>query len=176
MSLTGRRVAVLAEEGYQELEIWYPVMRLREEGAEVVLAAPETDHAYESRLGYPLLAEMTIAEVDPEPLDAVVIPGGDAGTRLRSNAPAASLVKRLHERGAFIAAIGTGPGLFAEAGLVTGRKVTGDRAIAGDLATSGAEFVDDEVVVDGTLITSRLPDDLPAFFRTLNSLLQQQDK
>lgn len=173
MSLEGRRIAVLAEDAYQELEFWYPVMRLREEGASVVVAAPRKGYAYESLLGYPLLAEQAIEEVDADALDGVVVPGGEAGVRLQDSAAAIDLVRKLAERGAITAAISTGGGLLAKAGAVKGRRATGDESIEATLRDAGATYVaGDEVVVDGPVITSRVPDDLPAFFRSINQALQ----
>lgn len=173
MSLEGRRVAVLAEDAYQELEFWYPVMRLREEGADVVVAAPRAGYAYESVLGYPLLAEQSIGELDAEELDAVVVPGGEAGTRLQDSQAAIDLVRKLAERGAITAAISSGGGVLAKAGAVKGRRATGDEALEGKLRDAGATYVaGQEVVVDGPVITSRVPDDLPAFFRSIHQALQ----
>jgi len=173
MSLEGRRVAVLAEDAYQELEFWYPVMRLREEGADVVVAAPRTGYAYESFLGYPLLAEQAIEQLDAETLDAVVVPGGQAGTRLQDWPAAVDLVRKLTERGAVTAAISTGSGVLAKAGAVKGRRATGDRSLEGSFRDAGATYVaGQEVVVDGPVITSRTPDDLPSFFRSIHQVLQ----
>jgi len=175
MSLQGRRVAVLAEDNYQELEFWYPVMRLREEGADVVVAAPLAGHAYESLLGYPLVAESTIEELDAEALDAVVVPGGEAGRRLQDSAAAINLVRRVHERGGITAAISTGTGLLAKAGTVRGRKVTGDESLSDQFREAGASYMEDsEVVADGPVITSRAPDDLPGFFRSIGQALRQE--
>lgn len=175
MSLEGRRVAVLAEDDYQELEFWYPVMRLREEGADVVVAAPLADHSYESFLGYPLLAESAIEQLDADTLDAVVIPGGGAGKRLQDSAAAINLVRRVHERGGVTAAISTGPGVLARAGTVRGRKVTGDASLGDQFRQAGASYLEgSDVVVDGPVITSRAPDDLPGFFRSIHQALQQE--
>lgn len=175
MSLEGRRVAVLAEDAYQELELWYPVMRLREEGADVVVAAPRTGEAYESFLGYPLLAEQSIEKLDAETLDAVIVPGGQAGTRLQDSLAAIELVRKLAERGAITAAISTGGGVLAKAGAVKGRQATGDQSLEGTFRDAGATYVTGhEVVVDGPVITSRVPDDLPSFFRSIHQALQEK--
>jgi protease I len=175
MSLDGRRVAVLAEEAYQELEFWYPVMRLREEGAEAVVAAPRAGYAYESFLGYPLLAEKAIEELDPATLDAVVIPGGEAGTRLQDNPAAVDLVKQLSERGAIIAAISSGSAVLARAGALSGRRATGDDKLAAQLREAGAAYAEgQDVVVDGPVITARSTDDLPKFFSSIRQALQEK--
>jgi protease I len=175
MSLDGRRVAVLAEEAYQELEFWYPVMRLREEGADVVVAAPRAGHAYESLLGYPLLAEKAIGELDPATLDAVVIPGGEAGTRLEDSPTAIDLVRKLSERGAITASISSGSAVLARAGALSGRRATGDDKLAQQLREAGAVYAESQdVVVDGPVITARATDDLPMFFRSIRQALQEK--
>jgi protease I len=175
MNLDGRRVAVLAEEAYQELEFWYPVMRFREEGADVVVAAPRAGYAYESLLGYPLLAEKAIDELDPVTLDAVVIPGGEAGTRLQDSAAAIDLVRKLSERGAITAAISSGSAVLARAGALSGRRATGDDKLAQQLGEAGATYAEgQDVVVDGPVITARATDDLPSFFRSIGQALQEK--
>lgn len=153
MSLQSRRVAVLAEQSYQELELWYPVMRFREEGAEVVVAAPSPDQAYESRLGYPLLATCAISGLDPQALDAVIIPGGEAGQRLQHAASAVDLVRLMHGKGAVTAAIGTGRNVLTAAGAAGhGEPAQGATA-------------------DGPVVTAASPDDLPEFFRLVHRAL-----
>jgi len=117
MTTSPRRVAVLAEDGYQELEVWYPTMRFREEGAEVTVAAPDAERAYESQLGYPLLAQTAIAGLPVTQLDVVVVPGADAGTRLAAHQPAVDLLRDAHTAGALVAAIGTGRKALRAAGL-----------------------------------------------------------
>jgi protease I len=176
MSLEGKRVAVLAEEGYQELELWYPILRLREEGADVVVVAPQTVKAYESRLGYPLLAELTFEELDIAALDGVVIPGGEAGQRLERLGAAVELVRDSFERGLVTAAIGTGTGVLAAAGALKGRQFTTDESSGGNRAETGGNFVNEEVVVDGSVITSRGADDLPAFFSSIQQTLLSKGK
>jgi protease I len=175
MSLEGLRVAVLAEEEYQELEFWYPVLRLREEGADVIVVAPQTERAYESRLGYPLLAESTIDDLDTATLDGVVIPGGVAGQRLEKLEAVVEMVRGLHERGSVTAAIGTGAGVLAAAGALKDRRFTAEGSFGAELASDGT-FADEDVVVDGTVITSRRADDLPAFFRSIQQTLTSKGK
>jgi protease I len=170
------RVVVLAEEGYQELEFWYPVMRLREEGVEVVTAALQNVKAYESRLGYPLLAEVTIEDLDPATIRVLIVPGDEAGRRLAGLKMAVDLVREVSERGGAIAAIATGVDVLGEAGILKGRRVGVDEANASSIVDFGGIAVNEEVVVDGNLITSRGPDDLPAFVRTILLTLQSKAK
>jgi len=111
------RVAVLGEEGYQELELWYPVMRLREEGVTVVIAAPQAESAYESRLGYPLLAEVAISALDPEALDGVIVPGKGAGEQLALIGETAGLISRVLDHGGVVGVIGSGAAVLEKAGI-----------------------------------------------------------
>lgn len=117
MTGSSPRVAVLGEEGYQELELWYPVMRLREEGITVVIAAPQAESAYESRLGYPLLAEVAISALDPDALDAVVVPGKAAGEQLVQIGESANLVAGVHRHGGIVGVIGSGVAVLEKAGI-----------------------------------------------------------
>jgi len=176
MSLEGKRVAVLAEEGYQELELWYPVLRLREEGADVVVVAPQTVKAYESFLGYPLMAELTFEDLDVTSLDGVLIPGGEAGRRLEKLGAAVDLARDSFERGLVTAAIGTGTGVLAAANVLKGKRFTADETFKVDTAKTGGTLVNDDVVVDGSVITSRGADDLPAFFSSIQRTLLSKGK
>jgi protease I len=117
MTGSSPRVAVLGEEGYQELELWYPVMRLREEGVTVVVAAPQAESAYESRLGYPLLAEVAISALDPDSLAAVVVPGKAAGEQLAQIGETANLIARVHRHGGIVGVIGSGVAVLEKAGI-----------------------------------------------------------
>lgn len=112
------RVAVLGEEGYQELELWYPVMRLREEGVSVVIAAPQAESAYESRLGYPLLAEQAISDLDAGALDGVIVPGKGAGEHLAQIGETAKLVSEVHAHGGVVGVVGSGTDVLERAGIV----------------------------------------------------------
>ncbi len=176
MSLEGKRVAVLAEEGYQELELWYPILRLREEGADVVVVAPQIVKAYESRLGYPLLAELTFEDVDLTTLDGVVIPGNEAGQRLEKLDAAVALIRNAFDSGLVTAAIGTGSRVLGAAGALEGKRFTADESFDDDSSLSGGSFINEEVVVDGSVITSRGADDLPAFFSSIKQAMLSKGK
>lgn len=167
MTLSGKRVAVLVEELYQELELWYPVLRLREAGAEVTVVGPKGGETYRSKTGYPARADRGIEEVRPEEFDAVVVPGGYAPDLMRRHEAMVRFVREMAERGKVVAAICHAGWMLASAGVVAGRRVTSFFSIRDDLRHAGAEWVDQEVVVDGRLITSRKPDDLPAFCREI---------
>src|SRR5262245_50092593 len=163
MDLKGTRVAVLVEQKYEELELWYPVYRLREGGCEVVLVGPEAGKTYPSKLGYPAKADAAAANVSADRFHAVVIPGGFAPDYIRRSEPMLKLVRDAFAARKPVAAICHGPWVFCSVGCLKGRTATGFHSIKDDMVNAGATFVDREVVVDGNVITSRKPDDLPAF-------------
>lgn len=170
MDLKGKRVAILAEDDYQELELWYPLYRLREAGAEVRVVGPRKG-GFKSKLGYPVEADLSASEARPEEFDAVLIPGGYAPDRMRRHPAMVEFVRRMAEQGRVVAAICHAGWMLASAGILRGRRATGFFSIRDDMVNAGAEWVDAEVVVDGNLVTSRKPDDLPAFCREVIRLL-----
>ncbi len=167
MKLQNKKIAILIEKLYQELEAWYPYLRLKEEGAEVYFVGPEKGKEYESKMGYPARAELGIDEVGAEEFDAVVIPGGYAPDYMRRNAKMVQLVKDMHRSGKVVAAICHAGWMLASAEIIQGKQVTSVSAIKDDLRHAGAHWLDEEVVKDGNIITSRLPADLPAFCRAI---------
>ena len=172
MELSGKRVAVLAENNYQELELWYPLLRMREAGAEVTVVGMPGTEEYHSKLGYPVKVDATADTVSADDFDAIIIPGGYAPDRIRRHQPMLDLVRGVFERGGVVAAICHAGWVPISAGIVKDRRVTSVSAIKDDLINAGAEWVDQEVVQDGNLITSRVPSDLPAFCRTIIAALE----
>lgn len=170
MEHSGKRIAVLAEDLYEDLELWYPVLRFRESGAEVIVVGAG-NHSYASKHGYPVKVDRSADQVDADDLDALIIPGGYAPDRMRRHKTMVELVRRACERGIVVAAICHGGWMLASAGVLRGRRVTGFFAIRDDLVNAGATYEDREVVRDGNLVTSRKPDDLPAFCRTIAEAL-----
>jgi protease I len=172
MSLSNKRVAVLVEQQYQELEVWYPVYRLREAGCEVVLIGPKAGETYPSKLGYPAKADAAAADVTADRFAAVVIPGGFSPDYVRRSEAMVKLVRDVHAQGKPVAAICHGPWVLCSTSALKGCTATGFHSIKDDMVNAGATFVDQEVCVDGNVITSRKPDDLPAFMRALLGALQ----
>ncbi len=166
------KVAVLIEDQYQVLEAWYPYVRLREEGITTVFVGPGRKKSYASKEGYAAPEELSIARARANGFAGVVIPGGYAPDFLRRNQRVLAFVREMHRAGKVVAAICHGAWVLASAGILPGRKVTSFSAIQDDVRNAGAEFTDREVVVDGNLITSRTPDDLPAFCREIIALLK----
>lgn len=171
MNRTGKRVAILVEQKYEELEVWYPVYRLREAGCEVVLVGPEAGQVYPSKLGYPARTHRAAADVSAADFDAVIIPGGFAPDYIRRSEPMLKLVRDAYSAGKPVAAVCHGPWVLCSTPALKGRKATGFSSIRDDMTNAGATFVDQEVVVDGNVITSRKPDDLPAFMLAILSAL-----
>jgi protease I len=161
-----KKVAVLLEDHYQVLEVWYPYLRLREEGIQTVLVGTGKKE-YKSKEGYPAMEELSITKAKADDFAAVVIPGGYAPDILRRYDEINRFVKEMYDKGKIVASICHGGWVLVSAGILKGRTVTGFSAIKDDLVNAGAEFQDKEVVVDGNLITSRNPYDLPAFCREI---------
>ena len=174
MSLSGKRVAILVEQDYQDLEVWYPLLRLREAGAEVITIGSGTSDIYKGKNGYPIKVDTSIANVKSGDFDAVVIPGGWAPDFLRRHSAIVSFVRDMNKEGKVVASICHGGWLLASADIIKGKTLTSFFAIKDDLVHAGAKFVDKEVVVDGNLITSRKPEDLPAFCREIIKLLKKE--
>lgn len=166
MKLRGKRVAMLVENFYEDLELWYPVLRFREEGAQVTLVGPRAE-TFTSKHGYPAKAEVAVDRVSAADFDAVLIPGGYAPDHMRRTPAMVELVRQANARGAIIGAICHAGWMLASADIVRDRRLTGFFSIQDDLVNAGARFEDHEVVRDGNLVTSRTPADLPAFCRTL---------
>jgi len=165
-----KSAAILVEDLYQELEVWYPAYRLREEGIKTVFVGTGKPE-YKSKLGYPVVAEADAREVTAKHFDAVIIPGGYAPDILRRHEPVNRLVADLFKAKKVVASICHGLWVCVSAGILKGRTVTCFHAVKDDVINAGATYVDQEVVVDGHLITARKPDDLPAFMReTLKAL------
>lgn len=167
MELKGKRAAVLVEQQYQEMEVWYPVYRLREAGCQVTLVGPEAGKNYPSKLGYPAKSDKAAESVSANDFDILIIPGGYSPDHMRRCEPMIQLTRTMAEQGKVIGSICHGPWLLCSTPALKGRKVTCFFAIKDDVLNAGATYLDAEVVVDGNLVTSRKPDDLPAFMQAI---------
>ena len=171
MSLKGKRIAILAEDLYEDQELWYPYYRLLEEGAEVRIVGPGAK-TYTSKHGYPVQAEVAASESRASEFDAVVIPGGYAPDKLRRYPAVLALVKGVYDKGGVVAAICHAGWVPISAGIMRGKRATCVSAIKDDLVNAGATYLDQEVVVDGKLVTSRTPADLPAYLPAIIAALK----
>jgi len=167
MELTGKFAVVLSEEYYEDLELWYPYYRLKEAGVEVKIVGMPGVESYMSKHAYPVKPEISPGEVDPNMVDILIVPGGYAPDRMRRHPEMLELVKRVFNNGGIVVMICHAGWVPISAGIVKGKRVTSVGAIRDDLVNAGAEWVDEEVVVDGNLISSRSPADLPAFCRAI---------
>jgi len=188
--LGGKKVLFVVAHEFEDIELWYPLLRLSEEGARCYILAlkgglhtrpalpdkyvtgrfgttvPPLVHAEGKRFSLVNLDDPEVRE-----MDALVIPGGYSPDALRLNPRVLELVRHYADSGRVLAAICHGPQVLISAGLVKGRKMTGYAAIKDDLVNAGAEYVDEPVAVDGRMVTSRVPDDLPEFCRAIIELL-----
>ncbi|MDI3502927.1 MAG: protease [Archaeoglobi archaeon] len=173
MKLKGKKVGIFAESYYEDLELWYPLIRLKEEGAEITVIGTGSAEEYTGKHGIPVKVDTTADKVSADDFDALIIPGGWAPDRLRRYESVLKLVKDAYDKGKVIAAICHGPWVMISAKIIKGHTATGVVAIKDDLINAGANYVDQEVVVDGKLITSRTPDDLPAFAREIIRVMSE---
>jgi protease I len=173
MRLEGKRIAILAENMYQEMELWVPYYRLKEEGADVKVVGAGGAKSYTSKHGYPVNVDVQAETVKAVEFDAVIVPGGYAPDMMRRHAAMVALVRDAAQQGKVVAAICHAGWMLVSAGILKGRKATSFFSIKDDLVAAGADWVDKEVVVDGNLITSRKPDDLPAFCRAIVGALSK---
>ena len=166
-------VAILVADQYQDQEVWYPYYRLVEAGRRVVIIGPERK-TYASKHGYPVTADLAVAQANADDYDGVIIPGGFAPDFMRREPLMAQFVREAHARAAVIAAICHGPWLLCSANVLRGKTATCFFAIKDDMVNAGARYVDREVVRDGNLITARQPSDLPAFMKSFLEALAEK--
>ena len=171
MELQGKRLGILVERDFQDMEVMYPYYRLKEAGAQVLVIGVEAKE-YKGKFGYPIKAEKRSADVAAKDLDGLVVPGGWAPDFLRRDPATVRLVKEVFEQKKPLGAICHAGWLLVSAKVLEGRKVTSFFAIKDDVVNAGARWEDAEVVVDQNLVTSRMPDDLPAFCRAFIELLK----
>jgi len=167
MLLKDRKVVILMETLYNDREFWYPYYRLQEEGAETWVVGPKAGGEYRGKDGIVARADLGMHEAKESDYDAIVIPGGYAPDHMRRHPAMVALVHDFYQAGKTVAAICHAGWMLASADILKGRKVTAFFAIKDDLVHAGAHYVDEEVVVDGNLVTSRSPADLPAFMREI---------
>lgn len=161
--LQGKRVLSFVGDIYEDLELWYPKLRLIEAGAEFVIAGEEANHVYEGKNGYPCKSDITIDEANEADFDALLLPGGFMPDRLRRLDKVKSLIAEFDKSQKCIAAICHGGWMAISAGVYRGVRTTGSPGIKDDLINAGAIWEDTAVVVDRHFVSSRKPDDLPYF-------------
>ncbi len=172
MELQGKKILILVEEMFNIHEFWYPYYRLQEAGAQVTVVGSGSAMVYNGKDGTTVKPDTAADKLSAADYDGIVIPGGYAPDMMRRHPAMVNLVREMFNAGKMVAAICHAGWMLASADVLKGRKMTSFFAIKDDVVNAGAEWVDEEVVVDGNLITSRTPDDLPAFLRTIIGALK----
>ncbi len=162
-----KTIAAIVDDIYEDLELWYPRIRLEEQGWKVVVAGPEAGRVYTGKHGYPCKAETAFASLDPARLDALLVPGGFAPDRMRRDPAVLRLVRDMSSAGKLIAFICHAGWVLISAGILRGRRATSTVGIRDDMVNAGATWVDAPLVVDGNLVSSRTPADLAPFARAM---------
>ena len=172
MLLKDKKVIILIEEMFNVFEFWYPYYRLKEEGVEVTVVGSGSAEVYTGKPGTQAKADVSADQVSAEEFDGIIIPGGYAPDMMRRYPAMINLVKDIFNANKPVAAICHAGWMLVSAGILSGKRATSFFAIKDDLINAGAQWVDQEVVVDGNLVTSRVPDDLPAFMKAVIKMLQ----
>lgn len=172
MELQGKKVAILVENTFNVFEFWYPYYRLKEAGAEVVVVGSGSAEVYTGKPATEVKADVSADQVSASDFDGMIIPGGYAPDIMRRYPKVVQLVKETYEAGKVVAAVCHAGWMLASADILKGKTATSYFSIKDDMVHAGANWVDEEVVVDGNLITSRKPDDLPAFMRAIIAALK----
>lgn len=166
------KALIISADNFEDSELLFPYYRLKEEGFEVDIASIARGKI-NGKHGYEVVVNRALRDVDQNEYDALILPGGKAPAALRKERAAVEIAKDFFRRNKPVAAICHGPQILITAGVLTGRRATCYRSVAEELKESGALYEDSEVVVDGNLVTSRQPSDLPAFMREIVSLLRK---
>jgi protease I len=165
-------IAILVGPEYEDLEVWYPKLRLAEAGFETPLVGIG-EPSYRGKHGYPATVDAHVRDFTSDDLAGILAPGGWAPDKLRRDGTLLSLVRGVHDQGKLVATICHGPWILISAGIVKGRRLAGSLGVKDDLTNAGATFVDEPCVVDGNIVSARVPKDLPAFGRALVGWLER---
>ena len=171
LRLEGKRIAILLEEGFEDLEFWVPLMRMQEEGHQVIVAGKKAKEVYTGKHGLMAISDMTFDNINPEEFDAVVVPGGWAPDKLRRYDCVKYIVRTMYEQNKIIGLICHAGLVGISAGIVRGHRSTGSLGIKDDLLNAGATWVDEAAVRDGNLVWGRVVPDIPYFCRELVAAL-----
>ena len=165
LSLQDKKVIALVEHDAHDLEHWYPVYRLREEGVQVDLVGPEANETYKGKYGAPAKSDLAFKDIKADDYDGILVPGGFAPDKLRRYPELLKIIQEMNEANKTIGQICHAGWVLISADILRGKKATSTPAIKDDMKNAGANWVNEEVVVDGNIISSRGPDDLPAYMK-----------
>lgn len=171
-----KKILMLIENEFRDEEVIYPYYRFKEAGYDVITVGPDEGIEYKGKFGFTLKSDLAASGASLGDVAAVIIPGGNAPDKMRLSKAMVDIVKKAFDKCLVVAAICHGGWMLVEADICRGKKVTGYKAIATDLKNAGGEYIDREVVVDGNLVTSRIPDDLPAFCRSVLEMIKAYSK
>ncbi len=174
LPLEGKSILIFVGDIYEDLELWYPKLRMEEAGADVTVAGPEEGVTYQGKNGYPCVSDAAINFMQSEDFDGLIVPGGFMPDKLRRNPKVLSLVKGFADSGKLVAAVCHGGWIPISAKVYGGVRVTGSPGIKDDLVNAGAIWEDAPVVIDRHFVSSRKPDDLPDFCRGILQVLTGQ--
>lgn len=166
------KILMISADNFEDLELFAPYYRLREEGFQVDLASIRKE-SIKGKHGYEILADKTLKEINPGDYDVLVLPGGKAPETIRKEKEALEIAKHFFDKNKPVAAICHGPQTLISAGLLKGRRATCYKSVAQEMKDAGAIYEDKEVVVDGNLVTSRQPSDLPSFMREMMKMIRK---
>lgn len=170
-----KRILFFVDDQYEDLELWYPKIRLEEEGFSCILAGPESEKQYIGKNGYPCESHMEFGEAEADDFDALIIPGGYAPDRMRRYHKVLEITRNFDSQGKCVAFICHGGWVPISARILQGRRATSFDAIKDDMINAGALWEDREVVVDRNLVSSRTPYDLPYFCRAIIKVVKSQN-
>lgn len=173
MRLEGKKILQIVSDDFEDLELWYPVLRLREEGASVIIAGEEEQTTYIGKYGVPIQSDVSFSKVTIEEFDALLVPGGWSPDKLRRYDEVLNFVKHMDQKEKPIGQICHAGWVLISADVLKGKKVTSTPGIMHDMMNAGAEWVDEPVVVDGHIISSRRPPDLPDYMREFIKVLEK---
>ncbi|MFC2947486.1 type 1 glutamine amidotransferase domain-containing protein [Virgibacillus sediminis] len=174
MRLEGTKVIALVEDDFEDLELWYPVLRLQEEGATVDLTGKEAEKTYTGKYGVPAKSAFAFKDIKADEYDAILVPGGWAPDKLRRYPEVLELIKKMDESRKPIGQICHAGWVLISADILQGRIVTSTPGIKDDMKNAGAEWHDEAVIIDGHIISSRRPPDLPAYMEAFVGKLAGQ--
>jgi protease I len=167
-----KKILMFVEHIYEDLELWYPKLRLIEAGAEVVVAGPQANTIYNGKHGYPCKSDAAISDMRDADFDGLVLAGGFAPDKLRRDKKVLEIVKNMHQAGKLVAHICHAGWIPISAGIMKGFKCTSTPGIKDDLINAGAKWIDEPVVIDRNMISSRRPDDLPLYCMSIIDFLK----
>ncbi len=172
MRLQNKKIIQIVSDDFEDLELWYPVLRLREEGAAVHIVGEKANEKYIGKYGVPIVSELSFDDINPNEYDAILVPGGWSPDKLRRYDDVLNMIRVMDEQKKPIGQICHAGWVLISAKILNGKKVTSTPGIKDDMENAGAIWIDEPVVVDGHIVSSRRPPDLPDYMREFIKVLE----